>query len=407
MSLEMSAPSALFKVLGNGDSHQASARLWQALGSVHFAAKRYAEAASAYRNVLSIDPTSIDGLVGRGVCHLALGEPAAAITHLEAAVSLEPERPDTHTHLGIAYHLLGNTERGWNEFGHRGRSSSRRYPPERRWDGTALNGRTILLWTDQGRGDTIQCLRYIQLVRAKARRIVVECHHRGLIPLIQRMDGVEQVVPASDTPPPFHVHAPLVFFPAAYPEARTHTVSIVPYLSVDEGLRATWKERVGSAGAIRIGISWAGNDQHPGAISRFVPLSAFERLTRIAGVRLITLQHGPQASELTTTPHTFDVEQLFVVDEFPIVTAAALILNLDLVITVDTMIAHLAGALGKPVWTLLRFESNWRWQMKSERTPWYPTMRLFRQHRRGEWEPVFEEVEQAVRHVVDGTDSLP
>jgi Tetratricopeptide repeat/Glycosyltransferase family 9 (heptosyltransferase) len=371
-------------------------RAWFVLGRALQHRGRYREALVAFHRMLDRSPASTRALSSIARVHLAIGEPDKAIPYLHKALALRSDDDGARVALGDALHLIGDREGGWDAF------ARHYYPPGRNerafeqplWDGSPLRGKTILLWSKKGRGDVILFLRYVDFAHQAGGRVVVECHHDVLLPVIERMDHVDRVVLRGTPLPTFDVHAPLYCFPAVVPSSRSFSAT-GPYLSADPALVAAWRNRLQPARERTVGICWGGAAGHDDAASRFISLAAFAPLSRVPGIRLISLQHGPQAAELSTPPDGLRVERLGG-DGFSVADAAALVSNLDLTITVDTMLAHLAGALGRPVWTLLRREAHWLWQISGDSTPWYPTMRLFRQPRLGDWATVFVRVQTAL-----------
>lgn len=357
---------------------------WFALAEALQMKNRYVAAAHCYREVLRQNVNCLQAILRLAHVYIACGEPAQAQCCLDTKLALHCHHPMTHVDRATVFHLLGQAERGWDEFAsyYDLRGSVRRAYEQPVWDGSPLNGKTILLWTSDGRGDVIQFLRYISLVERCGGRIVVECNHAGLVPFIRRMSGVKLVTVPGAPLPSFDVHAPLTFLPAFVPYARSFGGDLVPYITVDPELADAWRRRLAPDGRPLIGLSWGG--ELSVAPSRFLPLAAFATLGDVSDLRFISLQHGPQAAELLVPPPGLRIEEQMNANS-SIDDAAALIVNLDLVISVDTMIAHLAGALGRPVWTLLRYATNWRWRSEGNRTAWYPTMRLFRQSELGDW----------------------
>lgn len=331
------------------------------------------------------------------MCHLAMADPWEASTCFQAVQAISPEFASAHIYEGCARALMGDHARAWDEFGwiykgHR-RTAATEQPL---WDGSELRGRRILLWTQEGRGDVIQFLRYVPLVARMNGHVIVECHHAQLLPLIARMDGVSRVIASRDVPVPFDTHAPLVYLPALLPQYREAYPELVPYLSVPSALESSWGDVLDTGPGLRVGISWMGNKEHPHADSRFMPLEQFAPLLSLPGVRLVSLQHGPEAGALEAAPWNVRVERLND-GRTSIMDVGAAMKHLNVVISVDTMVAHLAGALGLQVWLLLRRESNWRWGLTGATTEWYPTMRIFRQRAQGEWTEVIEDVCAEVR----------
>jgi hypothetical protein len=258
------------------------------------------------------------------------------------------------------------------------------------WDGSPLAGRTLLVHCEQGFGDTLQFVRYLKPGPAGGR--VVIAAPDALVPLLAE-SGYEGVVPISRPLPAFDVHAPLLSLPRI---GRTTEETIprgVPYLAVDPRRSAAWHEKLAQLGGRKVGIACQGRREFQGDQFRSIPIQCFAPLARIPAVRLVSLQRKPSLAELVAGEPPFAVLDFgAVLDDPPFVELAALIQNLDLVVTSDTAVAHLAGALGAQVWLALGWAPDWRWMLARDDCPWYPTMRLFRQRRRGNWEDVFAEM---------------
>jgi hypothetical protein len=298
-------------------------------------------------------------------------------------------------HLAVAQHLLarGRFPEGWKEFEWRWKAGEVSLTPfaQPPWDGSPLEGRRILLWAEQGLGDSIQFIRYAPLVKRGGGTVLVECQPR-LASLLASAPGVDQVVAFGGALPEFDVHLPLQSLPRALGTTLETIPAEVPYLSVAPALIERWRARMGHAGTFRVGLAWAGNPSQANDRNRSMPGEHFAALAEIPGCALYSLQAGPRAGELSGVT-SLGPEFREVAD-----TAAA-ILNLELVISVDTMVAHLAGALDVPVWTLLSAAADYRWLLEREDSPWYPGMRLFRQARLGDWKELVERVAEALRRV--------
>lgn len=367
-----------------------AAGAWLMLAEVFANELRLDEAIDACHEALALNPDSLVGLLALGRLYLAIGQENEAIRLFEAALAVDPDYSDAHIQIGIASHTCGAFARAWEQF--------RWYFPSHRikervsenglWDGAPLEGRTILLWAEQGLGDTIQFLRYVDPVRRRGGRVIVECDRR-LESLVQRMSGVAQTTARGAPRPIFDVHAPLLLVPALLqanrPECR------VPYLSVDKRLMNYWRQRLAPVGEQTIGLSWGGKSTSATARDRFVRLAAFAPLASLPKTRFVSLQVGPWTADLVAPPPGLHIEHLQT-EHCSLADTAALIQALDLVITVDTMIAHLAGALAKPVWTLLPRRSDWRWERGQDTSVWFPTMRLFRQGEADTWSDVLTRV---------------
>ena len=273
-----------------------------------------------------------------------------------------------------------------------------------RWDGSSLQGQTILLFAEQGLGDTLHFIRYAPLVKQTGATVIVQCQG-PLLRLLSTCAGIDCLVPEDAEPPGFDVQAPLPSLPGL---ARTTLASIpaqLPYLSADPELRVRWQEALSGVRDFKVGIAWQGNTGHKRDRQRSVPLLAFLPLARIPDVRLVSLQKGPGREQLYEHPdHLAVLDMADQLGDFA--DTAALMSNLDLVVTVDTAVAHLAGALGLPVWVALPLCPDWRWLLEREDSPWYPSMRLFRQTTLGDWSGVFDRLTRALRQHVAATRSV-
>jgi len=326
------------------------------------------------------------------------GSNGEAIACYRVALRHDPDCAAAHLALAHSLLLTGNFEQGWEEFEWRWRAGGISPCPfsQPLWDGSPIEGRTILLWAEQGLGDTIQFIRYAALLERGGARVVVECQP-GLAGLLETVPGVEKVVPFRSPLPDFDVQAPLQSLPRILCTRLETIPAQVPYLSADPELVERWGPPIAAFEGFKVGLTWAGNPSQVNDRARSLTLAQLAPLARIPGVALFGLQLGLQAAELHSPPPGLILTNL--VDESSQISdTAAIIMNLDLVISVDTMVAHLAGALGRPAWTLLSFSPSDRWLLGREDSPWYPTMRLFRQPRPGDWQSVLERVAEALKH---------
>jgi hypothetical protein len=358
------------------------------LGSALRRLRRFEEAADACRKAIELNPTSPMERYNLGVVYLDQCRIAEAIACLREAVELKPTEPLPHWGLALALLVDGQFAEGWKEYEWRWECTelfpARPKFSQPTWDGSDLSGKTILLHSEQGFGDAIQFARYATLLARQEARVILQCS-----PMMRRLfatiPGVHAIHCEPEPLPRFDVHCSLLSLPRTLGTTLETIPAQIPYLSANPDLAAAWKQRLAAiAGKRKVGIAWAGNPDHQRDQDRSCGLAALAPLASHADVALISLQKGPAASQTAAPPpgmilHDFTPELETFAD------TAALIANLDLVITVDTSIAHLAGAMGKPVWTLLAFAPDWRWLLNRTDSPWYPTMRLFRQPSPGDW----------------------
>jgi tetratricopeptide (TPR) repeat protein len=370
-----------------------AAGAWLAVGVHLEEGQHLEEAAAAYERALALKPDCLKALLNLGKALAALGRLSNAIKCFEAALRLDPDHARIHIELGRASYLAGDIDRGWDAF-------ALCHPPglhgwtfdQPLWDGGRLDGRTMLVWADQELGDTVHFLRYLPFLKARGARVAVECQAR-LVPLVQRMPDIELVIAQGAPRPAVDVHVPITLIPILCQACRRPIPRCMPHFSMDQHLIAKWRQ---TRTDMTIGLSWAGHPEGINAFYRFAPLAAFAPLLEIRGVHFVSLQMGPQVSELLNPPFGMAVEHLQN-DACSMADTAALMQSLDLVITIDSLVAHLAGALAKPVWLVLPYVADWRWMRDTDESPLYPTMRLFRQTRPGDWKEVFERVLASLR----------
>jgi tetratricopeptide (TPR) repeat protein len=323
-----------------------------------------------------------------------MNELEEALAVFEIAITQWPDFASAHMNAGMSYLQLGRADPGWSLYDwrnkHGGPVAGRTWPKPR-WHGDeSLAGKTLLVWSEQGLGDTIQFCRYATLLESCGARVVLSVQSR-LCALLKGLGSTIEVIAEKDAPPKFDLHCPLLSLPLACGTTIKSIPSVVPYLVPEPERVMRWRQRLGSEG-FKVGICWQGS-KLPIDVGRSFPLGLFHGISRISGVRLISLQKGPGSEQLTTMPAGMTVETLgeeFDAGPDAFVDTAAVMQSLDLVITSDTSIAHVAGALARPTWVALKQVPEWRWLLGREDSPWYPTARLFRQKKRGDWEDVFE-----------------
>jgi tetratricopeptide (TPR) repeat protein len=350
------------------------------------------QAVAAYRRALEIDPAHLNARINLGTALADLDEPEEALKEYEQALADHPQSPMAHLQRALVWLRTGDFARGLWEFEWRWQAAGRSprsyaQPP---WDGSSLAGKTILLYPEQGLGDTIQFIRYAHDLKEQGARVLLESPP-SLSRLLASCRAVDRVLKPGTTLPAFDVHAPLLNLPRLLGTTRDTIPAHVPYLHVDEQLSQKWRKRLGD-GPFRVGIAWQGDSTAVNSRQRSVPLGAFEPLAQIPGIELVSLQKRTDCEQLTEIEGHFAVREVLADVEMDAAEMAALIANLDLVVTVDNEIAHVAGALGLPVWLALSCSADWRWFREDDHSPWYPTMRLFRQGSRGRWDDVFQAI---------------
>lgn len=358
-------------------------------------------AVTAYQRAVELHPNFPVAYNNAGLALYDLCQPEAAIEQYERAIALDPNLADAHQNLGLALLLAGRLPEGFREYEWRWRAQGpdNRPPrdwPQPLWDGSNPQGKTILLHAEQGYGDTLQFVRYAPLIAAQGGRVIVECQP-PLVHLLTTVPGVDQVIASGESLPPFEVHAPLMSLPHLCGTTLESIPAPVPYLTCPEDRKSLTLPELDtnsptaqtidfqdSHSALKVGLVWSGNPTHRNDRHRSCPFSHFIPLIQQPHIRCYSLQKGNRATDAIPL-----MQRGMVLDWgdrlHDFADTAAAIARLDLVVTVDTSVAHLAGAMGKPVWVFLSFAPDWRWMLHRDRSPWYPSMRLFRQTIPGDW----------------------
>lgn len=396
------------------------------MGNTLKLAGRLEEAEAAYRRVTELAPGAVEGLrnlaatlkdlgqvsEGEALCRKALGMSAndplvldtlgnilmadgrvdEALENYDRALAVRPEFAAAHGNRSLALLLKGDFESGWEEYEWRWQSdtflSPKRNFPKPLWDGTPLNGRTILLHTEQGMGDAMQFARYVPMVAERGGKVILACQAE-LVRLFSTLPGPKRVVTYGELPD-FDCHAPLLSLPRIFGTRLNTIPAEVPYLDVEEELTRIWSERIGQAPGPKVGVVWRGNPEQRVNRARSCPPDMLRALKDVPGIRLFSLQKetggdGVPKGFTDLSPHLGDFAD----------TAAA-IQQLDAVVSICTSVAHLAGALGCPTWIMLAFAADWRWLQERDDSPWYPSVRLVRQQALGDWAGVVKRVADAL-----------
>lgn len=362
------------------------------LGNAYSAAPIAAEAAACYRRALQIDGRYVDAWVNLGAALQSLGECETAITALDQALALNPDLPQAQWNKAIALLLSGRLREGWALYEWRWRAVAGLTLPavdRPRWDGTRPNGQRLLVVAEQGLGDTVQFVRYAPMLRALGAHVTLECP-ASLKSLLEGSNVADRVIVSGDPRPDIDAWAPLMSLPGFFETEITSIPGDCPYLSVPPDVDPVVSDRR----TLKVGIVWRGSLTNNRGRFRSCTLSDLEPLTEISGIQVVSLQTelAPDDAARLELLGVEDLGSGF--SDFS--GSAAAVQAMDLIVSVDTAMAHLAGALGKPVWALLSAMPDWRWLLERDDCPWYPTMRLFRQRQVSDWAQVVEDVSAAL-----------
>jgi tetratricopeptide (TPR) repeat protein len=361
-------------------------------------------AAACYHHALALRPDAAETLVNLGNIHQMAGRFLDASACFQRALELKPDYAWAHVCQSNLSLLAGDFERGWIEYEWRWKTAKLAADiiGRPRWTGQSPTGGTLLLRAEQGMGDTIQFIRYASMVRGLGATVIVECQ-RLLQDLLASCPGIDAIVAQGEELPQFDSYAPLLSLPGIFKTTLTTVPADIPYVFANSRLVEQWRERLKGINGFRVGIHWQGRGGRGSFRERDIPLHCFAALAAVPGVRLISLQRGDGRNELRAAATRFpivDPGEDVDMTHGAFMDTAAIMKNVDLVITSDTSIPHLAGALGVHVWLALPFVPSWHWLLHRTDSPWYPTMRLFRQNSLGDWAGVFQKIEAALRKQV-------
>jgi Flp pilus assembly protein TadD len=362
---------------------------WNNLGNLLKRTGKLSESVDALREAVRLKPDWADPQCNLATTFIAQGDIDSAEKLFDAALALAPDSPQIHYNHGVLLLLKGDFLRGLPEYEWRWKCSEVHIPTRFNsppWRGEALEGKRILLHAEQGLGDTIQFARYIPLVQQRGGKIVL-CVQPEAISLLKSTRGVEQIASHPNQLPRCDTHCYLMDLPHALGTTLETIPNEVPYLYPEPALLQTWKEKVGNQTGIKVGLAWAGRPTHTNNANRSIDIVNFVPLAGVPNVIFYSMQIGPGSEETARTDLVDFTPQIK-----DLADSAALISSLDLILTVDSAVAHLAGAIAKPVWIMLPFAPDWRWMLGRSDSPWYPTARLFRQAKPGDWQSVIEQV---------------
>ena len=356
------------------------------IGNQLFTLLAFDSAAMCYMWATKADPTFINAWNNLGNTYLQLLQLEDAISAYEQAITLNPTHADAKNGYAQALLMNGNFNPGWAAY--EARFDKPDSPPRRayastEWMGQTLQGKSILLYAEQGIGDTIQFMRFANHLKGMGARIIIECQ-KEICELVSTIPSIDQAIPLNDLTPSTNYHAPLMSLPYLLKLTDTASLASASYIKIDAS-------QIQKLEKVRIGLVWAGNPNHVNDGNRSIPLEEFSPLFDRPDVDVVSLQFGKALSQIQNTtmldvlgkdPSFFDLAQA--------------IANLDLLITADTASSHLAGAMGCPCWVLLPFVPDWRWMLHKNDTHWYSSIRLFRQKNRGDWGSVIHDVSMAL-----------
>ena len=366
------------------------------LGNALMEQDRVSEAKACYQRVLELKPESPEAYCNLGMTLLSDDDYAGAIERFRRSLELKPDYVEAHYNLADTLLTIGDYVDGFREYDYRWKRAETKRPNhvQPQWSGESLVGKTILLVCEQGLGDTIQFIRFASLVKQQGATVLFACV-RPLVKLLAKVPGVDRVIPEGDPLPAFDVYAPLMSLPALLGVKLNQIPDVlpVPYLQAEKTDRHYWKQRLGPRlpGEVRVGIAWQGNPKHVRDRYRSIPLASLVPLASVPGIRLISFQKNLGTEQIAPLQDRMKIDCFEQgprpdVDSFQ--DSAALMSLMDVVVTIDSAPVHLAGAVGVPAWLLCPVNPEWRWLVGRDDSPWYPSVRIFRQTRRNQWDDV-------------------
>lgn len=356
--------------------------------------EKYDDAVKAYSKAIQLKPNYAEAYNNRGVIYKELSQMNLALKDLKKAISLKPDYPEANSTMGVTLLLTGNFSKGWEQYEWRWKDLSDpsviRSFKQPLWDGKkSLKDKSILLYSEQGLGDTIQFSRYILLIKALGAKVILETH-KELLNIVGSIDSNITVILIGQTLPHFDFQCPLLSLPLKFGTGLKNIPSPNRYICADKRIVPKWKKKIGSQKKPLIGLAWEGNPLHKNDYNRSILLA--ELIPHLPKkYEYIGLQKDIRESNLKTLKRSSMIDNL-IDKNVSMDDTAAIIENLDIVISVDTSVAHLSASMGKPTWILLPFVPDWRWLLNRNDSPWYKSVKLFRQEKRGNWELVFKDL---------------
>ncbi len=365
-------------------------------GNIYRLENKLEEAVQEYQLAIELDRLFEAAWMNLGFCHRLLGKYEKSLECYEQALLVNPKSIEAHFNLGILHLLHGDFEKGWREYEWRLQFPEEisRSPKQPLWQGENFQGRSLLVHAEQGYGDAIQWIRFLPMVKARGGKVLLQCQ-KALGRLFATVPGIDELHLAGEALPHFDLQIPIGSLPSIFRSNEETLPRYLSYLSAEKSNQKHWKQRLGDASdALRVGICWQGNSGHAQDSMRSIPLQELTPLASQPNVEWFSLQKLTPGSDLSASPIPMKNYQ----DQWAdFADTAAMIEELDLVISVDTSVAHLAGALGKRTWILLPHSPEWRWMIDRDDSPWYPSAKLFRQPSAGDWASVLEEVSKELQ----------
>ncbi len=366
-----------------------------------------------FRRAIKLNPSHFQAHINLGASYQEQLRFDEAEATYEQALQIMPDSPEAHSNFAVLKLAKGNLLDGWNEYEWRWQTGQLRPHASESplWQGEPLSGKTLLIHSEQGFGDTFQFIRYLPLVKNLGAKVIFECQ-KPLLKLLTTALWFDELIAAGSPLPSHDFRCPLLSLPRILKTTLSTIPCQVPYLSADPELTERWNTQLRTENGYLIGINWHGRVGLAESKLRDIPTSEFERFTELAGAKLISLQKEPEKISDGESTVAETQEKFMTLGDFDstagaFMDTAAIMKNLDLIITSDTSIPHLAGALGVPVWVALPFVPDWRWLLDRSDSPWYLTMRLFRQKSPGDWSTVFTEIRTALAQQLEKIQPTP